>query len=337
MKRSFPFAAALLAVVVLVAAGCGDTDEVPADAVAVVDGTTITRQSLDELLARAKKSYTAQKRDFPKAGTPEYQSLQTQAVAFLVQREEYAREAEKLDVTVTDAQIAKKVDEVKKQYFAGDQRKFEAGLADQGYTVAALHEDIRSQLVTEGIYAKVTKGVTVSEADLKSYYDENKKNYSVAESRDVRHILVKTKAQADKLQTQLEGGADFAVLAKQSSLDPGSKDKGGKLTITRGQTVEPFDKAAFSLKTDELSDPIKTEFGYHVIQPLAAVKTGSVTPFAQVKAQIRSQLEGERKNTAVNDWVADTQKAYEDKVTYAAGFEPPDTSTGTEETTTADE
>lgn len=333
MKRSVSFATALLACFVLVAAGCGDTDEIPADAVAVVDGTTITRQSLDELLGRAKKSYTAQKRDFPKAGTPEYQSLQTQAVAFLVQREEYGREAAKLDVTVTDAQIAKKVDEVKTQYFAGDQAKFVKGLADQGYTVAALRDDVRSQLVTEGIYAKVTKDVKVSDANLKTYYDDNKSKYSVAESRNVRHILVKTKAQADQLQTQLEGGADFAVLAKSSSLDPGSKDQGGKLTITRGQTVEPFDKAAFSLATNELSDPVKTEFGYHLIQPLAAVKSGTVTPFAQVKAQIRSQLEGERKNAAVNDWVADTQKAYEDKVTYAAGFEPPDTSTGTETTT----
>jgi len=334
MTRSFTFVAVLLAVPALLLAGCtGDTDEVPADAVAVVDGTTITRQSLDELLARAKKSYTAQKRDFPKAGTPEYQSLQTQAVAFLVQREEYAREAEKLDVTVTDAQIAKKLDEVKTQYFAGDQAKFEKGLADQGYTVDALREDISSQLVTEGIYAKVTADVKVSDANLKAYYDENKKNYSVAESREVRHILVKTKAQADKLQSQLAGGADFAALAKQTSLDPGSKNQGGNLTITRGQTVEPFDKAAFSLKTNELSEPIKTEFGYHLIEPLAAVKSGSVTPFAQVKAQIRSQLEGERKNTAVNDWVTATQKAYEDKITYAAGFEPPETST--EETATA--
>ena len=334
MKRSLTFVAALLAVPVLLVAGCGgDTDEVPADAVAVIDGTTITRQAMDEVLTRAKKSYAAQKRDFPKAGTPEYQSLQTQVVAFLVQREEYAREAEKLDVTVTDAQIAKKLDEVKTQYFAGDQKKLEKGLADQGYTIDALREDIRSQLVTEGIYAKVTADVKVSDADLKAYYDKNKTNYSVAESREVRHILVKTKAQADKLQSQLEGGADFAALAKQSSLDPGSKNQGGKLTITRGQTVEPFDKAAFSLKTNELSVPIKTEFGYHLIEPLGAVKKGSVTPFAQVKAQIRSQLEGERKNTAVNEWVTATQKAYEDKITYAAGFEPPETST--EETTTA--
>ena len=136
MKRSLTFAAAALAVLTLVAAGCGDSDEVPADAVAVVDGTTITRAELDDLLARAKKSYAAQKREFPKAGTPEYQSLQTQAVAFLVQREEYAREAGKLEIEVTEAQVDKKVDEVKKQYFANDQKKLVKGLADQGYTVA---------------------------------------------------------------------------------------------------------------------------------------------------------------------------------------------------------
>ena len=138
MKRSIVLAAAALAALTLVAAGCGDSDEIPADAVAVVDGTTITRTSLDELLSRAKKSYAAQKRAFPKAGTSEYQSLQTQAVAFLVQREEYTREADDLGIEVTDAQIEKKLDEVRKQYFGDDQKKFEKGLKDQGYTVATL-------------------------------------------------------------------------------------------------------------------------------------------------------------------------------------------------------
>jgi parvulin-like peptidyl-prolyl isomerase len=337
MKRSLLLAAAALAAVTLVAAGCGDTDEVPADAVAVVDGTTITKASLDELLARAKKSYTAQQREFPKAGTAEYQSLQNQAVAYLVQREEYAKEAEELGIEITDAEITKKVAEVKKQYFENDQKKFEAGLKEQGYTEAALREDIRSQLISEKIYENVTGDVKVSDADVKKYYDDNKSQYTVAESRAVRHILVKTKAEADKLHDQLESGADFAALAKQNSLDPGSKDQGGKLTVSRGQTVAPFDKAAFSLETNELSDPVKTEFGYHLIQPLAAVKSGSVTPYAQVKTQIRSQLVEERKNTAVSDWAKDVEKKYDGNVNYAAGFEPPDTSTAEEEETTTGE
>ncbi|MGA8488502.1 MAG: peptidyl-prolyl cis-trans isomerase [Gaiella sp.] len=334
MKRSLALAAAALAAVTLVAAGCGGADEVPADAVAVVDGTPITRSSLDGLLTRAKKSYAAQKRDFPKAGTSDYQSLQTQAVAYLVQREEYAREADKLGIDVTDQQIAKKVDEVKKQYFGDSQAKFDKGLADQGYTKATLEDDIRSQLLTEGIYKKVTTDAKVTDADVKSYYEKNRANYTVPESRSVRHILVKSKADADRIRTELVNGGDFAALAKANSIDPGSKDAGGKLTVSKGQTVAPFDKAAFSLDTNELSQPVKTQFGYHLIQPLAAVKAGSVTPFAQVKDQIKTQLESETKNTAVNKWVSDVEKEYKDKVQYAAGFEPPDTSTTTGETTT---
>jgi foldase protein PrsA len=336
MKRSLLLAAAALAAVTLVAAGCGDTDEVPADAVAVVDGTTITKASLEELLARAKKSYAAQQRDFPKAGTADYQTLQNQAVAYLVQREEYANEADELGVKVSDEEITKKVDEVKKQYFQNDQKKFEAGLKQQGYTVEALREDLVSQLVSQKIYESLTKSVKVSDADLQKYYDENKTQYSVAESRAVRHILVKTKAEADAIHSQLESGADFAKLAKENSLDPGSKDAGGELTVSRGQTVAPFDKAAFALATNQLSDPVKTEFGYHLIQPLAAVKAGSVTPFAEVKAQIRTQLAEERKNKAVSDWATEIEKKYKDKVTYAAGFQPPDTSTAEEETTTGE-
>jgi parvulin-like peptidyl-prolyl isomerase len=337
MKRSLLLAAAALAAVTAIAAGCGDTDEIPADAVAVVDGTTIPKAQLDELVARVKKSYTSQQRAFPKAGTAEFQSLQNQAVAYLVQRAEYSKEADDLGIEITDSEIQKKVDEVKKQYFKNDQKKFEAGLEQQGYTVAALRDDVQAQLVSEKIYEDITKSVKVSDADLQKYYDENKDQYSVAESRDVRHILVKTKAEADELHSQLEGGADFAKLAKENSLDPGSKDQGGKLTISRGQTVAPFDKAAFSLKTNELSQPVKTEFGYHLIQPLAAVKAGSVTPFSEVKAQIKTQLLEERKNKAVSDWAADTEKKYDGKVTYAAGFEPPATSTGAGEETTTGE
>jgi foldase protein PrsA len=335
MKRSLALAAAALASVTLVAAGCGGSDEVPTNAVAVVDGSTVTRAALDELLTRAKLSYAAQKRSFPKAGTSEYQTLQTQAVAYLVQRQEYASEAEKLGIQVKDTQIAKKVGQVRKQYFSDNQAKFVQGLKEQGYTEATLREEIRSQLLTEGIYDKVTAAAKVTDADVKSYYAKNKANYSVPESRAVRHILVKTKAEADRIRAELVSGGDFAALAKANSLDPGSKDQGGKLTVSKGQTVAPFDKAAFSLETNEVSEPVKTQFGYHIIQPLAAVKAGSVTPLSQVQDQIRTQLVSQKKNDAVNDWVANVEKEYKGKVQYAVGFEPPDTSTTTGETTTS--
>ena len=324
MKRSLLLAAAALAAVTVVAAGCGGSDEVPADAVAVVDGTSISRTTLDDLLTRAKKTYTAQKRSFPKAGTSEYQSLQTQAVAYLVQRQEYAREAEKLGIDVTDGQITKKLDEVKKQYFGGNQAKFEKGLADQGYTVDTLRDDIRSQLVTEGIYKKATDDVKITDADVKSYYDQNRQKYSVPESRSVRHILVKTKAEADAIHSQLQNGGDFAAIAKESSADTQSAVDGGKLTISRGDTVPEFDKVAFELKEGVVSQPVKTTYGYHLIEALSPVRKAKITPIDEVRATIRAQLRQQKRTAVMTKWIEDLRSDYDGKVSYAEGYAPPE-------------
>src|SRR5688572_17126171 len=101
-----------------VLAGCGGGDEdVPADAVAVVDGQEVARSDYDALLAQAKKSYTNQKREFPKAGSQEFQTLKNQAVQFLVQREQFEQEAEALDVEITEKQIDARLEQIQKQYF----------------------------------------------------------------------------------------------------------------------------------------------------------------------------------------------------------------------------
>lgn len=338
MKNARPVSALAASLIVLVAlaAGCGGggSDDVPADAVAVVDGTPITKTELDALIGRARASYKAQKREFPKAGTAEFQSLQSQGVAFLVQREEYQREAEELGVEVTDKQVEDRIVEVRQQYFGGNQKTLETQLKQQGYTPAAFRLDIESQLLSEGIAEKVTADVKVTDADVAKYYAANKSQYSVTESREVRHILVKTKAEADDVYRKLTGGASFAALAKQRSLDPGSKNSGGKLRISRGQTVAPFDKVSFSLGENELSKPVKTEFGFHVIQALGAVKQGSTTPLEDVSKQIRTQLLQEKKDKLVTTWAEDARKRYEDKVEYATGFAPPATSETTADTET---
>ena len=319
----------LVSLIVLVAAACGSSKQgVPADAVAVVDGTPVPKTELDALLSRAKKSYTTQKRAFPTAGTPEYQALQTQAVAFLVQRAEYEKQAATLKIAVTDKETQDRVDKVKKQYFGGSQAKLDKQLTVQGYTPESFRADIEAQLLSEKIYDKVTTDAAVTDAAIAKYYADNKTQYVVAESRDVRHILVKTKAEGDKIYTELKSGGDFAALAKKYSLDPGSKNNGGKLTITRGQTVAPFDQTAFLLTTKQISRPVKTQFGYHVIQPLSEVKPGKTTPLKDVKAQIKAQLVEKSKNDSITKWVADTKKEFESKVAYATGFAPPATATG---------
>ena len=324
----------------LVAAGCGGgSDSVPADAVAVVDGDAVPKADFDALIEQARKSYANQKREFPKAGTPEFQTLRNQAVQFLVQREQFEQEAEEFDVEVTQKQIDDRLAQIKQQYFSGDAKKYEEQLKEQGLSDKQVRADIRAQILSEQIFAAVTKDAKVTDADVKAYYEKNKEQFSTAESREVRHILVKTKAKADELAAELKAGADFAALAKQHSTDTGSKATGGKLTITRGQTVAPFDKQAFSLAKNQVSAPVKTEFGFHLIEPLSEVKKASVTPLKEVQDSIRQQLEQTKKNEAMTKWVDELDDRYGEKISYAVGFSPPPpaATTGTTSTGAADD
>ncbi len=315
-------------------AGCGGADEeVPADAVAVVGGEEIPRRQYDDLLAQARTGYEGRKQDyFPAAGSQEFQQLKNQAVQILVQQVQFRQKAEDLGIEVTDKQVDERLDQIKKQYFGGDQKKYEKQLEEQKVTEAQVRTQLRSQLVSEKIFAQVTSEVKVTDEEIEKQYEEKKATqYSQPQSREVRHILVKTKAKADDIAAQLEGGADFAALANKFSEDTGSKATGGKLTITEGQTVPTFDQKAFSLKKNEISEPVKTQFGYHIIQALGEVEPAKVTPLKEVEDAIRQQLQQTKKNEAMTDWIAELKDEYDGKISYAVGFNPPPepTTTGT--------
>jgi parvulin-like peptidyl-prolyl isomerase len=314
----------ILLLLLVALAGCsGGSDEVPADAVAVVDGEAIAKTDFDAVLAQAKKSYATQKREFPKAGSQEFQTLKHRAVQFLVEREQFEQAAAALDLEITDKQVDARLEQIVKQYFQGNKEKYEAQLKDQGFSDKQVRSDIRARIVSEKLVQEVTQKVKVTDKQVEDYYEKNKAQYSQPESRDVRHILVRTRAKADELYIQLQGGADFSDLAKKNSEDTGSKANGGKLTISKGQTVAPFDKEAFALKENEISKPVKTEFGFHLIQPIGGVKPAKVTPLEDVKDSIRQQLVQTKKNDAMTKWVDDLKKDYEDKVSYAVGYAPP--------------
>jgi len=320
----------------LVAAGCGGSgsDEVPDDAVAVVDGRDIPRSEFDQLMAQAKKSYASQKRDFPAAGSEEFQTLRNQAVQHLVQRVELQQAAEEMDLEVADKEVDARLEQIKKQYYGGDQKKLEKQLNEQKLTIEQVREDLRNQILSEKIFKEVTKDVKVTDGEIADSYKKNKAQYDQAESREVRHILVKTRAKAEQIRGQLAAdGSNFAALARKHTEDTNSKPTGGKLTVSRGQTVAPFDKVAFALKTREISDPVKTEFGFHIIQALTGVKKATTTPLKEVEDSIRQQLLQGKKNETMTSWVEDLKADYDDKVAYAVGFSPPPAATGTTGTT----
>ena len=334
---------------VLVSAACGGSENVPGDAVAVVDGTEIPRSELDSLMAQAKKTYEAQDQDFPKAGTPEYQNVQTQYVKYLVQLEEFGKEAEERGIEVTDKDVDQEVQEFIKTRFDGKRADFEKALKEQGYTEKSLRQTFYASALSQKLFDAVTKDVKVPEADILAYYQQNQASYGTPESRDVRHILVsekegdevdfdKSKEEADRLYSELQGGANFAALAKANSDDTASAVKGGNLgAINRGQTVAEFDKVSFDLKLGTISEPVKTTFGYHIIEALSPVRKAKTTPLSKVRASIKATLLQEKRTDVMTKWVEDLEKDYRDKVSYATGFEPPElpeeTSTETETAT----
>jgi foldase protein PrsA len=326
---------ALLAVVGL-AAGCGGSGKksVPTNAVAVVGNDTIAKVQFNTLIAGAQRNYKARKTAFPKPGTTQYKSIQDQAVAYLVQEDELGQKAKELSIKVTSKDIDAALVQIKAQYFGGSEKKYQAQLKAQGLTDAQIRQDEYAQILSQKLYTKVTGSVKVSDADIKKYYDSHQSSYNTAASRDVRHILVNNKTLADQLETQLKGGADFATLAKKYSKDPGSAKQGGKLTITKGQTVAPFDKMAFSLKTGATSAPVHTQYGWHIIQALSAIKPAHKTPLASVKDSIKQQLLQSKKTTMMTNWVNQVKKDFAKKVAYAAGYEPAATTTSSTATAT---
>jgi foldase protein PrsA len=339
-----------LAVLALLAAGCGGggkksssgspstkcTAKLTGDAVATVCNATITRAEFADVLNQAKGSYKVQKRPFPTTGSPAYQTLVGKVMDFLVQRSEFEQESVAFGVKVTDKQVADRLAEIKKQYFGGSKKRYEASLKQQGVTDAEVRADIHAQLVSDGLYKKVTAGVKIADKDVSDYYQQHlldqytQPAHTQPASRDVRHILVKDKSLADRLYRQLQGGADFAALAKKNTLDTGSKATGGKLTISTGQTVPPFDKVAFALKTKEISKPVHSQYGWHIIQALSDIKPEKkipkkVTPFSQVKSTIRAQLLSEKQKNTMAAWVDKTTKEFATEIHYAQGYTPPST------------
>ena len=298
----------------------------PANSVAVVGDRTITKSEFDDLVKYAKRSYDAQKRPFPKVGTQEYAQIRDQAVRFLVQRAQFEVKADDLGVDVSDAAVDKRIQEYIKERHQGNKKKFQDELKQQGLSEDQARDIIRANLIQEAIYNKVTADVKVKDTEIRDYYEKNKSQYGTPETRLVRHVLVKKKALADRLYPQLsQKGADWAGIAKRYSQDPGSKNKGGRYTATKGQLVPEFEKAVFSMKTNQVTAPVKTQYGWHIIQALGPIKKGSTTPFNQVKESIRQQLIQDKKNKEMQSWVNDMRKDLDDETAYQVGYKPTST------------
>ena len=148
----------------------------------------------------------------------------------------------------------------------------------------------------------IRERTTVTPQQVQRYYEDNAQQYATPEQVRASHVLLKTEGKneadvkklAEEIAAKAKGGADFAALAKQYSEDETNKDKGGDLDFfAKGAMVPEFDQAAFAMQPGQVSDPVKTSFGYHVIK-MVEKRAATSKPLAEVQAQIEDQLKWQR-------------------------------------------
>jgi len=238
--------------------------------VATVNGQPISRASLDQRLE----------------GSPMARSVLQQMVQDAL-LQQYAKSN---NITVTDAEVEARETQLKANFPSG---AWDEMLKARGLTEADVRSALQEQLVLD---KALSKDVTVTPAAVKAYFDKNHATFDKPEQVTARHILVPTLAQANMIEAQLKTDPNsFAALAQKYSTDPGSKPKGGELgSFRRGQMVPAFDKVAFSAPIGSISPPVKSPFGYHIIQvesrtPGQKATLESATP--QITDTLRQQQE----------------------------------------------
>lgn len=303
-KRVLATGAALVAIMLIGAiawSGCG------AKTVATVDGTGITQEELD---AQAKKDMaTLPANAFPKGKEGEARKLQVKkdSLTRLIDQLVIQQQAEKLGIKVSDADVEKQIADIKKRY--PSEKEFNAALAQQKWTQEDLKDNMRNSAIVQELIKKLAPKVKVSDKAALDYYKKNRTaTFTSPEQFHARHILVKDLKTARKAMDGLTD-ENFAARAKKYSTDPGSKAKGGDLGfVSKGMFVPEFEKTALALDKKEISEPVKSQFGYHIIQ-LLEHKKGGVMSYKQVKDQIKSMIQNQKVQESMQTWLEKVKKA----------------------------
>ncbi|USK70558.1 peptidylprolyl isomerase [Peribacillus asahii] len=254
------------------------------ETVATVDGSKITKEELyDELVA----SY----------GTDTLNTLITNKMIEL--------EVKKQNVTVSDEDIQKELDVLIEQY--GDEETLKGQLEASGSSMDDLKDDIVQYLQTRKL---IEPSIKITDEEIKTYFEENKDSLGQAEQVEASHILVEDKATAEEVLKKLKSGGDFAELAKEYSTDEGSAANGGSLGyFGKGQMVAEFEDAAFKLEVGKISEPVKTEHGYHIIK-VTDKKEAKEATLKDSKEQIKETLLTEKLQTEYATWLQKKEEEY---------------------------
>lgn len=261
--------------------------------------------------------------------------MKVQYLNAMVNEKLMLKNAESVGVTPTDDELNeyadKQIEQLKQAY--PDDAQFQQVLEANGFTEDSYKDYAKKQYKLQKVQEAITADVEVTDDDAKAYYDENKDSqYTVGAGANAAHILIAEKgsdgnidfdaslAKANEVKAKLDAGADFAQLASEYGTD-GTKDKGGDLgfvAYNQANYDQDFLAGFKQLSEGQISDPIKSQFGYHIIKA-TGIKDEVVTPFDDVKEQIKSQLLQQQQSKAFNDKISEWKdaakvKTYEDKL-----------------------
>ena len=292
----------------LLLAGCGNLFD---PAAAVVDGTKITVSDIqaeldrfsetaryDQLVARAAQGEI--ERDF-----------QQTYLTLLIREAVLEGEAEERDIDVTAEEVNERIGDIKDEI--GSEGQFQEALKEQGLTVAQAEFQVRVQLLGEKLRAAVTEGAGPSEQEMRSYYEDNAGDFQEVRAQ---HILVDAEKEAADLAQRLQKAKEneiedlFASLAEKFSSDPSASEAGDLGWAPPSQYSGPFRDAVLELEVGAVSDPVQTEFGWHVIRVLGR----RVTPFEEARPAIQDQIGAEAVEEAWQAWLVDAYEEADIKV-----------------------
>lgn len=261
--------------------------------------------------------------------------MKVQYLNAMVNEKLMLKNAESVGVTPTDDELNeyadKQIEQLKQAY--PDDAQLQQVLEANGFTEDSYKDYAKKQYKLQKVQEAITADVEVTDDDAKAYYDENKDSqYTVGAGANAAHILIAEKgsdgnidfdaslAKANEVKAKLDAGADFAQLASEYGTD-GTKDKGGDLgfvAYNQANYDQDFLAGFKQLSEGQISYPIKSQFGYHIIKA-TGIKDEVVTPFDDVKEQIKSQLLQQQQSKAFNDKISEWKdaakvKTYEDKL-----------------------
>lgn len=282
---------------------------------AVVNGTEISTKFLDSEvgLEQQRMMYSGQQ-----IGASQMPAFKKAILEKLIDRELLYQASEKEGIKVEDAKLDEQMAQIKKQF--PDEKTMEKTLTDKGMTIDDVKKQVKKSMAVESlIKTKFESGIKIDEAKADEFYKQNIDKFKKPETVKASHILIKCdkadtagcKKAEDKIKDirkKIAAGGDFAALAKENSDCP-SKEKGGDLgEFGRGQMVKPFEDAAFAMKKGDLSQPVKTDFGWHIIKVTDKTEAGTI-PFPEVKDQILTHLKNKEVSTKIRTYLEEMKKS----------------------------